>query len=151
MATVSNDVIVRDNFGRFIRDIESAATRSVEDCLDEGIAAARVKAPSRTGRLRASFVPAILSRTSGVFTNTAPYAHFQDQGAGRHDIPAEVKFYWDKVGRMWMWPETYRRVTGFDPADPIDHPGNPAVEFMDAGYDRIKARMQAIIKKNYPR
>jgi hypothetical protein len=149
MATVSNDVIVRDNMGRFIADIAGAATRSVEDALDEGIAAARVKAPERTGRLRASFVPAILSRTSGVFTNTAPYAMAQDQGAVRHDMPANVRFFWEREGRMWMPPETYLAVTGYPGNDPIDHPGNPATRFMDAGYDRIKRRMQAIIRRNY--
>lgn len=147
---VSNHVIVRDQFGRFIRDVEEAATRSVEDALDVGTAAARVAAPSRTGRLRGSFVSAILSRTSGVFLNQASYAMAQDQGARPHDIDAHVSFFWDKVGRKWMWPETYERVTKHPGADPIKHPGNPATHFMDAGYDAIKRAMPGILRRRYP-
>lgn len=147
---VSSDVIVRDNFGRFIADIDGAATKTVEDSLNVGIRAARRAAPSRTGRLKGSFVAAVLSRTSGVFLNNAPYAGAQDQGARRHAIPARVSFFWDKMGRRWMWPETYERVTGHAGADPIDHPGNPATHFMDAGYDAIKRRMPEILRRNYP-
>jgi hypothetical protein len=147
---VSTEVHVRDEFGRFIRDIEGAATRAVEEALDAGIAAARAEAPVRTGRLRASFQPVILSRTSGVFINDAPYALFQDQGAGPHEIDAHVKFYWDKVGRMWMYPETYLRVTGFPGADPIHHPGNPATHFFDAGMAAIRRQMPAILARVYP-
>lgn len=150
MSTVSTNVIVRDRFGQFIADIAGAATRSVEDALDVGVAAARARAPQRTGRLRGSFVPAILSRTSGVFLNTAPYAMAQDQGAVPHTIDAHVSFFWDRAGRRWMWPETYQRVTGHPGADPIHHPGNPATHFMDAGYDAIKRRMPAILQRNYP-
>jgi hypothetical protein len=147
---VSSHVIARDEFGRFIRDIEEAATKSVEEALDVGIAAARAQAPVRTGRLRGSFVPVILSRTSGLFMNTAPYAMAQDQGARPHPIPAHVRFWWDKVGRMWMYPETYERVTGFPGADPIHHPGNPATHFMDAGYVAIKRAINGILQRNYP-
>lgn len=150
MATVSTEVIVRNQMGRFIADVRGAATRSVEEALDVGISAARMQAPERTGRLRASFVPAILTRTSGVFLNTAPYAEFQDQGAGPHEISAWVRFFWEREGRMWMNPAQYLSRTGYPGADPIHHPGNPATHFMDAGYDAIKRRMQAIIRRNYP-
>lgn len=147
---VSNHVIVRDEFGRFIRDIEEAATKSVEDALDVGIAAARVKAPMKTGRLRGLFVPAILSRTSGVFLNEAPYAMAQDQGARPHPIDAHVSFFWDKMGRRWMWPETYEKVTKHPGADPIHHPGNPATGFMLAGYEAIARAMPGILQRRYP-
>lgn len=147
---VSNHVIVRDQFGRFIHDIEGAATASVEDALDAGIRGARAAAPQRTGRLRGSFVSAILSRTSGVFLNQAPYAMAQDQGARPHPIDAHVSFFWDKVGRRWMWPETYERKTGHPGADPISHPGNPATHFMDAGYAAIQRAMPGILRRNYP-
>lgn len=151
MTTVSSDVIVRDGLGRFIKDIEDAALRTVEKSLDVGIAEARTAAPIRTGRLRASFVPAILSRTSGVFMNNAPYAYYQDQGAAKHDIDAHVSFFWEKMGRKWMWPETYLRKTTFPGADPIKHPGNPATNFMDAGYRAIIRAMPRIISQTYPR
>lgn len=148
--TVSNEVHVRNGFGRFIADVEGAATKVVEDALDAGIDAAQVAAPVRSGRLRDSFFPLILSRTSGVFGNTAPYAVFQDQGAGPHDIDAHVRFFWDKVGRMWMWPETYLRVTGHPGADPIHHPGNPATHFMQFGYEAAKVAARRAMHKYYP-
>ena len=151
MSTVSSHVIVRDDMGRFIADIAGAATRTVEDALDVGISAAQAQAPTRTGRLRNSFVPAILSRTSGVFVNTAPYARFQDQGAEPHDISAYVRFFWDRMGRMWLHPDEYLNKFGHPGADPIRHPGNPATHFMDAGYDAIKRRMPAILRRNYGR
>lgn len=147
---VSNQVIARDGMGRFIADIESAATRSVEDAIDVGQGAAREGAPMRTGRLRGSFATAILSRTSGVFFNTAPYAKFQDEGAGPHTISAYVSFFWDKMGRMWMHPNTYERVTGHPGADPIHHPGNPATHFMLKGYEAAKRAMPGILQREYP-
>lgn len=150
MSTVSTQVHVRDAMGRFIADIEGAATKAVEQALDAGVASARVQAPVRSGRLRASFQPVVLSRTSGVFINTAPYAMAQDQGAVPHDISAHVSFFWEKMGRRWMYPEVYQRVTGFPGADPIHHPGNPATHFMDAGFDAIRRQMPAILKRCYP-
>lgn len=147
---VSNQIIVRDDFGRFIADIEGAATKVVEDAIEAGVAAAQVAAPVRTGRLRDSFVPLIMSRTMGRFLNTASYAEAQDQGAGPHNIDAHVRFFWDKVGRMWMWPETYLRVTGFPGADPIHHPGNPATHFMEAGYRAAVAAARRALPKYYP-
>lgn len=147
---VSNSVLPRDGFGRFIADVEGAATKVVEDALDAGVDAARAQAPIRTGRLRGSFKPAIISRTEGLFVNTAPYAEFQDQGAGPHNIDAHVSFFWDKMGRKWMWPETYLRKTGYEGADPIHHPGNPATHFMLAGYKAAVRAARIAMHKYYP-
>jgi hypothetical protein len=146
---VSSRVAVRDDFGRFIADVEGAATKVVDDALDAGVATARSFAPERTGRLRASFVKKVYSRTQGFFTNTAPYAEYQDQGTESHPIDAHVNFFWEKAGRKWMWPETYLRKTGFPGADPIDHPGNPAIHFMDKGYDAAKRAARIAMHKYY--
>lgn len=150
MPTVSTEVFVRNNMGRFMADVRGAATQVVEDALDAGVAEARAHAPARTGRLRASFVPVILSRTSGLFMNTAPYALYQDEGAGPHPLPANVTFWWDKMGRMWMPPDVYRRVTGFPGADPINHPGNPGTHFMDAGYRAAVRAAERAVARYYP-
>lgn len=147
---VGTQVHMRDELGRFIKEVEGAATKAVERSLQVGESAAKARAPIRTGRLRNSFFPAVLSRTSGVLTNTAPYARWQDEGAGRHPLPANVSFFWEREGRMWMPPEVYLRVTGYPGADPIDHPGNPATHFMDAGYRAMIARMQSILDSSYP-
>jgi hypothetical protein len=147
---VSSSVHARDEMGRFIADIEGAATELVTDAIGAGVAAARTAAPIRSGRLRRSFVPEVVSRTMARFFNTAPYAEFQDLGAGPHPLPARVSFFWARAGRMWMWPETYLRRTGHPGADPIQHPGNPATHFMDAGYQAAVAEARRALPRYYP-
>lgn len=152
---VSTQVIVRDQLGRFIKDIEDAAPEAIGRALDVGTAAARARVAERTkvrtGSLLGGFRPALLSRTSGVLVNVAPWAGYQDEGTAPHDISAHVHFYWERMGRYWMWPELYQRVTGFPGADPIHHPGNPAVGFMDAGYRAMMRALPRIIADVYPR
>lgn len=139
MTTISTRFIVRDDMGRFKADCLAAATAVVRDCLDAGVAAARVAAPERTGLLRGSFVDEILSRTSGHFLNTADYALYQDQGAGPHPLPGNVTFWWENEGRFW------------EPGDnTISHPGNPATHFMDAGYDAMKRVAGPSMQAHYP-
>lgn len=147
---ISTEVYARDNFGRFIADIEESATEAVTQGLKVGESVAQSVAPVRTGRLRGSFLSLILSRTSGVLGNTAPYARFQDEGAGPHAISAYVSFFWEREGRMWLSPPAYLARYGHPGADPINHPGNPATHFMDAGYDAIKRAMPGIIQAVYP-
>lgn len=151
---VSNEVHVRDDFGRFIADVEGAATKVVEDAINAGVDAARTEVQinlwTRTGRLLNGFVPVIVSRTMGQFFNTAPYAEFQDQGTAPHPLPARVSFFWERMGREWMWPEAYEAATGHPGADPINHPGNPAVHFMDAGYKAAVRAARIAMPKYYP-
>lgn len=140
---VSSEVAVRDGMGRFIADIEGAATQTIIDALKVGISGAVMKTPVKTGRLMSSYQSVVLSRTSGVFMNTAPHAEFQDGGTAPHDITANVSFFWEKMGRMWVpSPEGSTQV--------IKHPGHKGRFFMDAGYDSIQDRIMSIIKKNYP-
>jgi len=135
---VSSEVIVRDNFGRFIADVEGAATRVVEDAIMEGEDAARDVAPERTGHLKSSFFSAVLSRTSGVFGNTADYAEFQDRGTNPHLITGNVRFFWEREGRDWIPGENF-----------INHPGNPATHFMNVGWQALKRAVPGLMRRHY--
>lgn len=92
----------------------------------------------------------MLSRTSGVWGSNVPYAAPQEFGARPHPISAYVSFYWDKVGRQWLHPPAYERITGYPGADPISHPGNPARHFMRDSYQIMSRRIAAIAKMRYP-
>jgi hypothetical protein len=146
----SNTVVARNGLGQFIRDCEQAAGATVRDFVEEGASVAATMAPRRSGQLASSIKPFMLTATSGVWGSNVKYAAAQEFGAGPHDISAHVKFFWDKAGRMWMYPETYERVTGFPGADPIHHPGNPATHFMKHSWEVMKPRFTALAKKHYP-
>ncbi len=146
----SNRVIARNNFGRFIRECEQAAESTVLETVTEGARLAAVYAPKRTFTLAGSIKPFMLSATSGVWGTNTPYAAAQEFGAAAHTIDAHVKFFWNKAGRMWMYPETYLARTGYPGADPINHPGNPATHFMRDSQQIMSRRMVQIAKNRYP-
>lgn len=141
MTTVSNRVFARDDFGRFLADIDEAAQATVSELLSIGIATSRVAAPVKTGRLRESFMRQMLSSHSGVYANTAPYAKFQDEGVGPNEKPADVSFWWQAQGRFWSPDSTGTQV--------IQHPGNPASNFMAAGWAAIRAAAPSVTAKHY--
>lgn len=142
---VSNRVIVRNGFGQFIRDCEGAATATVSDALDEGVAAAKIRAPvgfkpdPRTGKIIDSFYKQILGRTSGVFGNNARHALAQEKGARPHPITGDVTFFWEKYWRQWEPGE-----------NEIQHPGNPAHPYLRPGYEVVMRRIVDIAKRHYP-
>lgn len=153
---VSNQVTVRDNFGRFTRDIEDAGRRTVERLINMGARSARKKAPVRTGTLRGSIKPYMVSRTHGLWGSSLKYALPQEEGSAAHPLPSRVSFVWasgpwgKRPDRKWMWPETYERKTGFPGADPIHHPGNPAVHYLLHSYEETWPKVYAIMRQEYP-
>ncbi len=146
----TNRVIARNSFGRFIRECEQAAEATVYDTVKEGAEVAAVLAPKRTGRLASSIEPFMLSATSGVWGSNVKYAAAQEKGAVPHPISAYVSFYWDKMGRQWLHPPTYQRLTGHPGADPINHPGNAATHFLRDSAAMMQRRMAQIAKSRYP-
>lgn len=150
MAAVSTTVYSRNGIGRFISACERAATETVMDGAEAGARVSATLAPKRTGRLAASISPFLLSRTSAVWGSNLKYALPQETGAARHPLPANVSFFWEREGRMWLPPESYFKLTGHAGADPIDHPGNPATHYLRDGYKAVKGRMMSFAKRNYP-
>lgn len=145
---VTNRVIVRNGLGRFIADVEGAATRAIQEILDEGVELSRTLAPSRarldprTPKLKASFFTQVLSRTSGVWGNNARHSRYVEEGTAPHPIRSDVTFFWEKHWRMWT------------PGDPetqeINHPGADAQPYLRPAYIAMRPRVQQIMKKHYP-
>lgn len=150
MPTYSNQVILRNSFGQFIRECEAAAEATVQEMVDDGAKVAAGLAPKRTGRLAASIKGFMLSRTSGVWGTNLKYAAPQEFGAAPHEITAYVSFFWDKVGRMWLHPDQYLYQFGHFGADPINHPGNPATHYMQQSWAIMSPRFVELAKKYYP-
>ncbi len=146
----TNRVVARNEFGRFIRACEQAAEASVLETVTDGADLAAALAPKRSGRLAASIKPFMLSSTSGVWGSNVKYAAAQEKGASAHTITAYVSFYWDKMGRQWLYPTTYQRLTGHPRADPINHPGNPATHFLRDSAAVMRRRMIRTAKSRYP-
>lgn len=154
----SNQVHVRDEFGRFIADIERAATESVKAAIEEGADLSRSLAPSRrrrdprTVKLKNSISTQMLSRTSGRWLSDARHTLPIELGAAPHDITADVSFYWTKAGRMWFpygSPEVWD-ATGGPGNEIIKHPGNTAQPFLRPAYKVISAKLLSIMSRFYP-
>jgi hypothetical protein len=148
---VSNRVVVRNNFGQFISEIEAAGQATVDDILDEGVALSRQMAPvgskhdPRTVPLREGFFVQKLGRTSGVWGNFARHALAIERGARPHVIMGQptMKFYWESERRMWV-PGLFGEV------DVINHPGNDAQPYLLPAYRTIMQRAMDIARRYYP-
>lgn len=153
---VSNRVVARNGIGQFIRDCEGAAERTVKKSVQRGMSLSRQFAPEghkddpRTVPLRAAMFMNMLSRTSGEWGNFARHALPIEKGAVAHTIPADVHFYWERMGRMWMTPAEYLRRTGFPGADPIHHPGNAAQPYLRPAYEIVMNNIMQVAKQEYP-
>lgn len=148
---VSNRVVVRNNFGQFISEIEAAGQATVDDILDEGVALSRDLAPvgakhdPRTVPLREGFFVQKLGRTSGVWGNFARHALAIERGARPHTIIGKpfMRFYWEAERRMW--------VPGlFGDVDIINHPGNDAQPYLLPAYRTVMHRAMDIARRYYP-
>jgi hypothetical protein len=146
----SNQVIVRNNMGRFISELEAAGGATVDDMLKEGAALSRALAPRGKKPTRRGDIPIAdsifirkISRTAGVWGSASKHALPQETGSKRHDIPGNpgLRFWWERKGRM------------FEPAKGkitvVDHPGNPAHPFLRPAYERVFGGWMKFARKNY--
>lgn len=153
---VSNRVIARNGIGQFIADVEGAATRTVERTIQEGVEISRAMAPAggkpdpRTLPLKASFFTHMLSRTSGVWGNTARHALPIEKGAVPHVIMGNphLGFFWEAAGRNWIPAERYYGIPGL--RDLVNHPGNAAQPYLRPAYEIVSRRMMSIARSEYP-
>lgn len=153
---VSNRVVARNGIGQFLSACERGAEETVKESIRRGeqlskrLAPEGVKADPRTLPLKAAMFSQMTGRTSGTWGNFARHALPIEFGAVPHDIPANVSFFWEKMGRMWMWPEEYLRRTGFPGADPIHHPGNAAQPYLRPAYEIVMGQVMSIARAKYP-
>lgn len=132
-------VFSRDNFGRFMSELEAAATKTAEEGAVELAAYAKAYAPHKTGALRDSIHPVMISAREGAAVVGTGHWRHQEFGTAQHWIVGNPKlsFWWAKAGGRVV-------------VSSVDHPGNPSVHFMKRAYESVKPRMMAVARRNYP-
>lgn len=141
----STRVVMRDNFGRFIRECEEALGATIEEAVTDGADLSRDLAPvghkedPRTIPLGESIEPVVVSRTQGFWQATARHALPIEFGAAAHAIPGDVSFFWEREGRWWT-----------PGSNEISHPGNAAQPYLRPAYHVIMRRIMDIARSRYP-
>lgn len=139
----SNNVIVRDNFGRFAAQLEENGLQMMKGIAEEGARLSRSFAPvghkadRRTKSLQDS-IETSYSSTRASWTCTARHALPQETGSRPHDITGNVSFFWEREGRPWS-PGT----------NTIRHPGNPSRPFMRPAYEIVSRDWMIYARKAY--
>lgn len=142
---VSNHVIVRNNFGQFIRECEAAGTKTVQDAVKKGAKLSRALAPigvkpdPRTPSLRASIEPVMFDERHGAWYADARHALPIEYGAAPHLITGNVTFFWEEEGRDWTPGDNW-----------IQHPGNDAQPYLRPAYEIVMRTIMEEARRNYP-
>jgi hypothetical protein len=147
---VSNRVIMRDSFGRFIAECKQAGPKTVKDMVQDGAKLSRQMAPvgrdhdTRSIPIKQS-INYRVAGTTGYWFATARHALFQELGAGPHLILGSpfLQFFWEAEGRMWV-------PGAMGPQDVVNHPGNPPQPFLRPAYEVIMARWARYADRHYP-
>lgn len=150
---VSNRVIARNSIGQFAAACDRAATETVREAIDRGAELSRSMAPvghkpdPRTVPLAQSIKARMLSATAGVWEADARHAMAIEFGAGVHEIPGDVSFFWESAGRMWI-PYSEGGPPWLHPI--IVHPGNAAQPYLRPAYKVVMGEVMSIARKHYP-
>jgi hypothetical protein len=141
---VSNEVLLRDGFGRFIRECEDAGKQTIQDAVDKGYALSMQMAPEsgqadpRSVSIKGGMWKEA-SGTRGRWGTLARHGMAVELGTRRHPQTGNVSFFWAKEGREW------------EPGDNmIDHPATRAQPFLKPAYRAVMKQVMAIMRKNYP-
>lgn len=159
----TNVVFERDEFGRFIKECEDAAHRTVEDTVKLGVRTAKALAPVGGERKsnysqRAGYRPLRSSiegkamGNRGEWTVSAPHWKYVEFSTGAHPITGFLGFPWEGSPEgQFVWHDY--RFSNWNEAEgaTIHHPGTHEQPFMRPSYERAARRqMMAIAKRNYP-
>lgn len=128
----------------YLAELEVAKRDLMDELAKEGAKKAREYAPvgpkndKRTRHLK----DAITSESGASyarFTVKARHGLITEYGGGPSEIPGNVYFYWDKMGRFWN-PGT----------NIIHHPPTRAQPFMRPAFDDLMLEWHEIAKRVYP-
>lgn len=133
-ATVQN----RDSSGHYLASLPEKARRAIEETARGGADIAQAGASIKTGAMRGSIQPVIFGDWSGGVTVGTDHWRYQNSGTTRHDITGDVSFWWEREGRPW-----------FAGTNTIDHPGNPALHFMDHAADYCRHHFMDAVRRNF--
>lgn len=140
---VSNKVIARDNFGRFINKLEAAKVATMDDLANAGANLSRQFAPKgikrdpRTPHIADSII-AESTPTTASWKVLARHGLPQETGSKEHEITGQVAFFWEREGR-WFRPGP----------NMIHHPGNPAKPYLRPAYEIIMKTWMDFAKRRY--
>jgi hypothetical protein len=111
------------------------------------VAYSKVYAPKRSGHLKQSIHPGVLSDLRATVETSAPYAAAQEFGSKPHEIrPVRAKVLaWGGARRLTGTLRAGSKPTSF--ARVVQHPGNPATHFMDRG---AKRALDEVVKGHGP-
>lgn len=153
---VSNQVHVRNQFGRFMEACSLAAKETVEQIIEEGADMSRLLAPRghkpdpRTIPIADSIESEMLSRTSGRWVARARHSMAQETGAVPHVIAGrpDLSFFWDEQGRWFVPAADFYGQPGL--VTTVNHPGNPPHPYLRPAYEAVRGRAVAIMRVHYP-
>jgi len=123
---------LKDDRGRFLSAVDTGLHKSVMEIGAAGAAAARNKAPVRTGRLRAGITSRMIGAMTALIESSAPYSIYQDEGTGPKGRPGQYL--------------TNRE--DFFAIGPVA--GTPASHFMAAGMAVVRAITPGVVRSNLP-
>lgn len=143
-AAVTNEVIARDNFGRFISEIEAGGEQMMRAMMEDGIELSRAMAPK--GAKDDPRTPKLVDSIDGTYSGTraswwadARHALAQELGAVPHEITGWVNFFWEREGRDW------------DPGpNRINHPGNAPQPYLRPAYEMVMGRWMEYARRFFP-
>lgn len=133
-ATVQN----RDSSGRYIAGIHERARRAIEETVKAGAEVGKAGASVKTGAMQASITGVVFSDFSGGVTVGTDHWRYQNAGTAPHEITGDVSFFWEREGRPW-----------FAGTNTINHPGNPALHFMDQAADFCRRDFMDAVRRNF--
>lgn len=141
---MSNTVIARDSFGRFVSAIKAGGAEMMADMARDGADLSRAYAPkggkpdARTPRIVDSIFEQHTS-TTAQWGSTARHALPQETGGVPHLQRGDVSFFWEREGRRWRPGQNM-----------INHPGNPAQPYLRPAYENIMARWMDYARRHFP-
>lgn len=140
---VTNDIILRNEMGQFIRRMEVGAEGAARELAQSIATLGRVFVPKRTGRLMRSIQWFMVGPYTGVAVagEGVPYAAAQEKGASAHVIPSLLR-----GGKTFL----YNAEELFAALGPVEHPGNPATHFMGRAYAQVGALSERIVEEHMP-
>lgn len=144
-SAISNTVIARDTFGKFISEMQLAGEAMMKDMAEEGARLSREFAPvghkydSRTPSIQDSIV-ATSTATSAKWICGARHGLAQEFGGRPHEITGDVSFFWEREARDWRPGKNI-----------ISHPGNPSRPFLRPAYDIVMRNWSDYARRHYPR
>lgn len=160
----SNVVMERDNFNRFIKDIERSGDRFMEDMAARFERRARQRAPMRTGRLKRSIKSVLYdNKRRLVVLSDVPYGKVQEEGSRPHAIHGvRANFRWRGGFFVWNDPrfgpvgghqtETHKRHYEnwtWEHGATVWHPGTKPKHFFRDAYRETMAEARTVMAKDY--